>query len=154
MRFNVCFESDVYSLTLGKGEGKIFEWNRNFSDNVKQNDFIVCDGNKNPLFLISENTPKGYEHPTSKITESRWWSAQNVIDLCIRNNFYTCGCNREYEHMINYVREHEPTVTNLYLVANDILNHSDDEANNNYVVTDIMMMLEKNTVLVDYFIED
>ena len=154
MHLNVCFESGFYSLTLGKGEGKIFEWQREFSDSAKQDDFVVCDGKMNPLYLISENVPKGYERPSSKITESRWWSSQNVIDLCVRNNFYTCGSNREYESMLNFVREHEPTVQNLYKVANDILCHSNDETNNNYVVTDIMMLLEKNTVLVDYFIED
>lgn len=154
MRFNICFDSGFYSLTLGKGEGKIYEWQQEFSDSAKQDDFIVCDGKMNPLFLIAENTPKGYERPSSKITESRWWCYRNVIDLCVKNNFYTCGCNREYEYMLDFVREHEPTVQNLYKVANDILSHSNDEANNNYVVTDIMMLLEKNTVLIDYFIED
>ena len=88
------------------------------------------------------------------IKKIEYWSPNAVQDFCIKCNMYTCGTNREYSEMFDFIRTHEPTTKNLYIVADNILKHSNDEVNNNFIVTDIMMLLEKNTVLIDYFIED
>lgn len=144
MRFNICLDSGFYSLTLGKGEGKIYEWKKDFSKIAKKDDFIVCDGKMNPLYFVSENTPENF------ITKIEYWAPNLVQDFCIKNHMYTCGTVEEYERMFNFIRSSEPTTGNLYTVAKNILDHSNDEVNNNFTVGDIMSMLYKQTVTLDY----
>ena len=52
------------------------------------------------------------------------WSSIEVMNLCIRRNWYTHGDCEEYERMLRFVREHEPTDENLRKVAIDIAIHS------------------------------
>lgn len=144
MRCTVDYENGFTSIELGKGEGKVFDWKPEFIQETKKEDFIICDGKMNPLFLISENTP---EKPITKI---EYWAPQLVQDFCIRNNMYTCGTVEEYERMFNFIRSSEPTTGNLYTVAKNILDHSNDEVNNNFTIGDVMAMLYKQTVTLDY----
>lgn len=135
---------------------------------------INCDRNKNLQFadyttnkkMTSsdwDNDPdeaifRKYGLPSARkdiptIKESRFWHSGLVREFCINNGFYTCGDNDEYSDMLCYVEGHNPTPENLYIVAKDILEHSDDDANGNFVISDIMMLLDKKTVCLDFFID-
>ena len=54
-----------------------------------------------------------------------------------------------YEGMLDYVRDSYPDTESLYLVAMDILTHSDDQT-----VTNIMYLLEKGAVVTTFEIEE
>lgn len=84
------------------------------------------------------------------IKEIRHWFAGYVVRLCLDYNFYTCNKGNDYNQMLDFVNTHEATKENLYIVARDILEHSDESINIRYIVTDIMALLEKHTVLLDY----
>lgn len=144
MRCNVDYENGFTSIELGKNEGKVFDWQPEFSNSAKKEDFIICDGKMNPLFLVSENTPE------NNITKIEYWAPQLVQDFCIENHMYTCGTVEEYNQMFDYIRSNDPTTGNLYAVAKNILEHSNDEVNNNFTVGDVMGMLYKKTVTLDY----
>lgn len=63
-----------------------------------------------------------------KVEITKMWSCDRVREMCIRMNFYTCGNNKEYEEMLDYVYEHKtPDDSDIYTVAVDILNHSKDQ---------------------------
>ena len=89
-----------------------------------------------------------------EIRKIEYWAPQLVQDFCVKNNMYTCGTNSDYTAMFVFVQHHEPTTENLYIVADDILKHSDDEVNRNFLVSDIMTFLMKRTVTLDYIFED
>lgn len=59
-----------------------------------------------------------------KITSKKVWSWHNMREMCIRENFYTCGSCEEYDAMLAKVRENEPTDEIIYGVAADINAHS------------------------------
>lgn len=61
-----------------------------------------------------------------EITEELKWSSSEIRNMCICNDWYTAGSIREYSDMLEYVEEYEPTKLNIYKVAQDILEHSDD----------------------------
>lgn len=61
------------------------------------------------------------------IKEKRIWHPGDVRMFCIRNEYYCGGCNEEYDRMLTFVRDNEPTVENIYKVAADIAEHSDIE---------------------------
>ena len=48
--------------------------------------------------------------------------------MCIKNDYYTAGDNEAYAKMLNFVDNNEPTTTNIYKVAVDIVKHSDLES--------------------------
>ena len=88
------------------------------------------------------------------IKKIEYWSAMLVQDFCIKNKLYTFGYSDEYTEMLRFIRKHEPTTENLYIAADNILKHSSDEAKCNFITSDIMSMLKKQTVTVDYIIYD
>ena len=51
----------------------------------------------------------------------------DVRQLCIRNDYYTCGDCRAYENMFNMFYAKSVTPALLRKVANDIKSHSDTE---------------------------
>lgn len=57
--------------------------------------------------------------------EEKRWSTESVRSMCIKNDRYTCGDCEEYQRMLNFVRDNEPTLENIEKVAEDIVNHSD-----------------------------
>lgn len=91
-----------------------------------------------------------------KIVERTHWTAALVRQCCINHEYYTRGDNEEYEEMLDYVRANEPTVRNIYLVAADILEHS-DTCNNLYgdvlTVSHIMYILKEETVYTTYEVD-
>ena len=64
--------------------------------------------------------------PEPDITVEVKWSSSDIRDMCINNNWYTAGDIRAYSKMLKYVEKSEPTKLNIYNVAKDILEHSDD----------------------------
>lgn len=51
-----------------------------------------------------------------------------VRGLCIKQEWYTRGCNAEYDHMLLELIPEEPAeLETVYLVAEDIYDHSDRE---------------------------
>lgn len=71
-------------------------------------------------------TPKYLNIPTMKAT--RTWSFDSVRGCCITNDYYTNGSSHDYEEMLDFVHENEPTKENIYAVALDIAVHSNLEA--------------------------
>lgn len=59
--------------------------------------------------------------------ERRTWSADRVRSMCIRNDYYTKGCNDEYCDMLATVDSVSPTTDNIYMIALDISKHSEME---------------------------
>lgn len=57
--------------------------------------------------------------------ENRGWSATKMMSMCIKNDRYTMGTVREYEEMLDFVSENEPTLENIEKVAINIVEHSD-----------------------------
>lgn len=55
------------------------------------------------------------------------WSSGDVRDMCIKHDWYRAGTVREYRAMLDIVDSTEPTTQNIYKIAKDILDHSDDE---------------------------
>lgn len=55
------------------------------------------------------------------------WDSERVRQLCIDEDFYTCGNNAEYSEMLDFVDTHEPTKGNVIVVANNIFCHSNIE---------------------------
>ena len=68
----------------------------------------------NPTFLLVPSYSK-----------SLMWSADSVRGCCIACDYYTLGDNRRYSEMLDFVNENEPSETNIYAVALDILQNSD-----------------------------
>lgn len=88
-----------------------------------------------------------------EIKKSRAWSAMDVRSMCIRENFYTCGDCTAYMKMLDYVEEHkkDPEDMDIYLVANDILNHTSRELEQ--TVENIMFLLANDVIRYFYTVE-
>lgn len=83
-----------------------------------------------------------------EITEEKIWSARNVREACIKHNLYTEGSCREYDKMLDFVRENDFTPMNLFLVAEDICNHSEGQK-----ITNVMFLINKEAVRTYYYID-
>ena len=62
-----------------------------------------------------------------KIKEVRLLSPVALRNLCIRNNWYTCGSNTEYSHLLldlTYNGRAHMTTDEIEAVARDIIMHS------------------------------
>jgi len=57
--------------------------------------------------------------------ERRDWFSHDIRKMCIKNDYYTGGTIKDYEALLRFVDEHEPTVDNIESVAYDIVRHSD-----------------------------
>lgn len=84
----------------------------------------------------------------AQITIMRKWSSGDVREACIKNNFYTRGDNESYKKMLDLVDSTEPTPENLYSVAKDIKEHSEDQS-----ISNVMFCIEKDAVLTFYEVE-
>ena len=94
------------------------------------------------------------EKKIPEIKKIEHWVPQHVKDFCTENSLYSCGADSDYTAMLTFVKHHEPTTENLYIVAEDILKHSSDRANRVFIVSDIMTFLMKQTVVLNYIVED
>ncbi len=86
---------------------------------------------------------------TPEIEINRTWNIDSVRNTCIKNSLYTQGTSEEYEHMLSWVKRLYPNTENLYFIANDIMNHSEEQT-----ITNIMFLLEREAVTTTYEIED
>ncbi len=86
----------------------------------------------------------------------RIWSDDNVMAVCRKYGFYTCGDCQAYAHMLDQVSELEPTPENIYAIAKDIHEHSSAFSGNsrNQSITCIMDFLEKEAVHTLYRIAE
>lgn len=85
-----------------------------------------------------------------KIIETRHWDVTDVRVMCIRENLYTRGTDKDYCKMFDIVRDNPfPTMENIHRVAEDINQHSEGQT-----VTNIMYMLSNNVVRRCYDIEE
>ena len=85
-----------------------------------------------------------------KIETRRYWDHTYVRELCIRNNWYTCGDNTAYQKMLDYVDNHKPTPTSIYKVALDIKSHSNIDESVCHMMDDI----EKYCVNTFYYLPE
>jgi len=83
-----------------------------------------------------------------------YWNRSDVRNLCVRNNWYTGGDNREYSSMLDYVEKNSaPSTTNMMKVARDIAAHSSDlDPDNIEHVCYIMKELERNCIKRFFFL--
>lgn len=82
------------------------------------------------------------------ITERRNWSSESVRECCIRNDFYTCGDNEDYMKMLQFVEDSQVTIANLYRVAKDIYEHSDEQT-----IENVMFCLNKDAIDTFYTVQ-
>lgn len=87
-----------------------------------------------------------------KIIETNIWRSSDVRSLCIREGFYTCGDCVSYQSMLNFVDTHKPTKNNIYKVAADIYNHSNED--DNWNVETIMFYIRREVVCTFYELEE
>lgn len=59
--------------------------------------------------------------------EVRIISAEDLRALCIKEDWYTCGDNEEYDHLLLDLagRKHNITTDDIVDIATDIIEHSD-----------------------------
>lgn len=81
------------------------------------------------------------------ITETRKWDAGGIMNLCMRRDWYTAGDVRSYSKMLEYVNDHNPTPNHIHWVAEDILNHTDEDG---LYIEAVMYEIANNVVKV-YF---
>lgn len=68
-----------------------------------------------------------WEKQQPKVIEHAEWTAEEIRNFCLEEGYYSEGKVREYEEMLNFVDQNEPTPENIYKVAKNILEHSDQE---------------------------
>ena len=79
------------------------------------------------------------------------WDSYKVRNFCIKNEFYTRGDVEDYTKMLHYVDEHHhPEMLDIERVAFDILDHSSQEANDEYCISDIMFLLTGDCITTYY----
>lgn len=59
-----------------------------------------------------------------KIREDRYITAMELRNLCVRNNWYTCGDNEEYAKLFQMADKENLTTDDLVALAKDIKEHS------------------------------
>ena len=110
-------------------------------------DAHICDLNDR-LEINLDNVGKTVniwidEMPEIEVEEK--WSESDVRECCIKNDFYTAGDCKAYSEMLNFVDNNSFSVENLYKVAKDILEHSEDQT-----IENIMFCIKKDAVNTFY----
>lgn len=81
---------------------------------------MVCEEDQEDCDISWEKQqPKAIEHAV--------WLAEEIRNFCLEEGYYSEGKVREYEEMLNFVDQNKPTPENIYKVAKNILDHSDQE---------------------------
>ncbi len=86
-----------------------------------------------------------------RIRALRKWCSGSVRQRCIDNSFYTKGSNEAYTNMLANVTLWQPTYDNLYLIAKDIMEHSDQDG---LTVESVMFSLERCCVLTFFSVDE
>ena len=82
---------------------------------------------------------------STEVTVNRFWSVSSVGNMCIRNALYTNGYIGDYNEMLDFVSNSQPTYANIYLVAKNIYKRSEDQT-----ITNIMYLLENEAVTTTF----
>ena len=91
---------------------------------------------------------KSIERVNVDIKAKRVWSVMSVLQTCVNNELYTLGDCEEYDQMFSVVENTEPTIENLFLVAQNIQQHSEDQT-----ITNVMFLLERDAVTTTFEID-
>jgi hypothetical protein len=75
----------------------------------------------------AEDCDLPWEKKQPKVIENAVWIAEEIRNFCLEEGYYSEGKVRDYEEMLNFVDQNEPTTENIYKVAKNILAHSDQE---------------------------
>lgn len=84
-----------------------------------------------------------------KIKELKRWDAESVRAACIKHGLYTAGDCKAYDRMLNQVELLSPNTENIYTIAEDIVEHSDEQT-----VSNVMFILANEAVTVFYDLQD
>ena len=81
-----------------------------------------------------------------KFTETRSMSMSKLRALCVAHDWYTCGTNEEYDHLLNLVHDEmgypvNLTTDKLVEIATDIMEHSDIK---DYTIESVLFELARN----------
>lgn len=74
----------------------------------------------------------------------RVWHMDSLRSFCIRNNLYDAGTVRDYDLILNFVENTVPTEANIWIVAQDIKEHS--QGRSSLSTADIAKRLEAQVV--------
>ena len=85
--------------------------------------------------------------PEPEITETVKWSSSDIRSMCIKNDWYTAGDIKAYSKMLDFVEANEPTKLNIWKVAQDILENSDDKD----LYLEAIMFVIANEVVKTFF---
>lgn len=79
-------------------------------------------------------------------------SADNVRTFCIHNQLYTDGSVEDYNNLLNGISHHKPdfTADEVYQIAKDIVEHSDDVSSNIALTYDNVAFYIANDVMYTY----
>lgn len=80
-----------------------------------------------------------------KIFKMQQWNSSDIRSLCIREDWYTKGDCVEYSTMLKYVDEHPCTDLNVYIVARDICEHTEDQT-----ISNIMFCIAHHCIYTFY----
>lgn len=81
------------------------------------------------------------------LTINKRWYPDDVRQMCICYQFYSCGNSDEYGEMLDYVRDHpNPTLEDIAAVALDIYEHSSGILKAMWSVEDIATNLLRDVV--------
>lgn len=84
-----------------------------------------------------------------KLVVTNVWCGETIRSMCIRHNLYTKGSNDEYNSMLDLVDSFEPSIQMIYIIASDILKHS----NTDMTIETLMYTINKEVIEVFYDFE-
>lgn len=80
------------------------------------------------MYIVNIPNPNGARPATVKLKETRYLNPRDVRALCVRRDWYSRGTCEQYDNMLEAVRQTpDMTTGNLYIVAKDILDHSNTD---------------------------
>lgn len=85
-----------------------------------------------------------------EITRARSWDVYSVHALCVKYGFYTFGCNAEFDAMLEYVHNNEPTDEAMLHVAHDIQMSSES----GHRIEEILLLLEREAVQTTFTVKE
>lgn len=83
------------------------------------------------------------------IKENKHWSVTGLRDMCIRHNLYNRGTNEAYNNLLDSLMLREVTIQEMYEVAKNILEHTEDNT-----IENVMFLLNREAINTFYEIEE
>lgn len=79
------------------------------------------------------------------IKEEKTWDSGDLREMCIHHNLFNNGTNTDYYQALDFVRDNEPTIDNIYMLAKFILENTSDNT-----LTNIMFLISNEVVKTFY----